>query len=95
MRSDLGASGYADRALRGFRRYAAASRPSNPLRTNRLTLTRKGRHSSAPPVGLVHGEAGFGGTPSYRNPTTRSTIRVLFGANPLRTNRMRYAKVPP
>jgi hypothetical protein len=51
----LGASGYADRALRGFRHVkikktihgffdfgATASRPSNPLRTNRQAASLNG-----------------------------------------------------
>jgi hypothetical protein len=73
---------------------ATASRPFNPLRTNRLTLTRTGSGVPAP-VELVLRKTGFRGASCYLGTTTRSTRRIGcpvelnlcgigFGGRPLR-----------
>jgi hypothetical protein len=60
--STLGASGSADRALRGFRRCAAAPRPFNPLRTNRHRYAKRSPWLRAP-VGSIRRGAVIRGTP--------------------------------
>jgi hypothetical protein len=72
MNSVLGASGYADRALRGSavrsglstpRCFVPRLNPFNPLRTNCQTLTRMNRRGSAPPLAWIFVVPCSGGSP--------------------------------